>query len=110
MNDIEDKFIHSGFEGLEMFKLYMLLYADDIVIFANDAEELQLDLNLLSEYCTSWKLKVNATKTKVLIFRKGGTIQRNLVVMNEDQQLGVSITWALYLQQGTLSQKRKLRW
>ena len=42
LNDIEDKFIHSGFEGLDvdMFKLYMLLYADDIVIFANDAEEL----------------------------------------------------------------------
>ena len=53
LNDIED--IHSGFEGLDvdMFKLYMLLYADDIVIFANDAEELQLGLNLISEYCTS---------------------------------------------------------
>ena len=97
LNDIEDKFIHSGFEGLDvdMFKLYMLLYADDIVIFANDAEELQLGLNLLSEYCTSWKLKVNATKTKVLIFRKGGTLQRNLVFMFEDQpiEIGISSIW-----------------
>ena len=50
-----------------MFKFYMFLYADDIVIFAHNAEELQLGLNLLSEYYTSWKLKVNATKTKVLI-------------------------------------------
>ena len=72
-----------------MFKLYMLLYADDIVIFANDAKELQLGLNLLSEYCTSWKLKVNATKTKVLIFRKGGTLQRNLVFMYEDQPIEI---------------------
>ena len=79
LNDIEDKFIQSGFEGLDedMFKLYMLLYADDIVIFANNAEELQLGLNFLSAYCTRWKLKVNALKTKVLIFRKGGTLQRN---------------------------------
>ena len=91
LNDIEDKFIHSGFEGLDvdMFKLYMLLYADDIVIFAYDAKELQLGLNLLSEYCTSWKLKVNATKTKVLIFRKGGTLQRNLVFMYEDQPIEI---------------------
>ena len=41
LNDIEDKFIHSGFEGdVHMFKLYMLLYADDIVIYANNAEML----------------------------------------------------------------------
>ena len=40
LNDIEDKFIHSGFEGdVDMFKLYMLLYADDIVIYANNVEE-----------------------------------------------------------------------
>ena len=91
LNDIEDKFIHSVSEGLDvdMFKLYMLLYADDRVIFANDTEELQLGLNLLSEYCTSWKLKVNATKTKVLIFRKGGTLQRNLVFMYEDQPIEI---------------------
>ena len=54
LNDIEDHFIHSDFEGLDlgMFKLFMLLYADDIVNFANNAEELQLGLNLLSDYCT----------------------------------------------------------
>ena len=48
-----------------------------------------MGLNLLSEYCTSWKLKVNATKTKVLIFRKGGTLQRNLVFMYEDQPIEI---------------------
>ena len=39
---------------------------------------------------------------KVLIFRKGGTLQRNLVFMYEDQpiEIGVSSTWALYLPQG----------
>ena len=46
----------------------MLLCADHIVIFANNAEELQLGLNLLSDYCTRWKLKVNVSKTKILIF------------------------------------------
>ena len=41
LNDIEDQFTHSDFErlDLDMFKLFMLLYADDIVIFANNAEE-----------------------------------------------------------------------
>ena len=33
LNDIEDQFIHSDFEGLDIdiFKLFMLLYADDII-------------------------------------------------------------------------------
>ena len=71
LNDIEEQFIVSGFEGIElnMFKLFMLLYADDIVIFPNTAEELQYGLNLLSDYCLKWKLKVNVSKTKIMIFR-----------------------------------------
>ena len=53
-----------------MFKLFMLLYVDDTVIFADNAEELQLGLNLLSDYCTRWKIKVKVSKTKTLISRK----------------------------------------
>ena len=56
----------------------MLLYADDIVIFASTADELQHGLNLLSDYCLRWKLKVHVSKTKFLIFRKGGILPRNL--------------------------------
>ena len=91
----------------------MLLYADEIVLFANNAEELQLGLNFLSEYCTRWKLKVNASETKVLILRKDGTLQINLIFLYEDQPIEIvssSNTWALYLPQAVLSQKHKLRW
>ena len=37
-----------GIEGLDvnLFKVLMLLYADDIVIFSNTAEELQSSLDL----------------------------------------------------------------
>ena len=80
LNDIEDHFVQSGIEGLdiEMVKVFMLLYADDIVIFGNSANQLQEGLNLLSEYCQKWKLTVNAAKTKVMVFRKGGILPRNL--------------------------------
>ena len=35
LNDIEEQFIRSGIEGVDtdMFKVFLLLYADDIVIF-----------------------------------------------------------------------------
>ena len=81
LNDIEEHFVQSGIEGLdiEMVKVFMLLYADDIiVIFGNSANQLQEGLNLLSEYCQKWKLTVNAAKTKIMVFRKGGVLPRNL--------------------------------
>ena len=57
---------------LETFmKLYVLLYADDIVVLAESANELQLALNKLNEYCQKWSLSVNVTKTKIVIFSRG---------------------------------------
>ena len=42
----------SGFEGLDlnMFKLFMLLYADDIVIIASTPEEQKHGLKLFLSY------------------------------------------------------------
>ena len=61
-----------------MFKIFMLLYADDIVFFANTPEELQLGLDLLADYCIRWKLTINVSKTKVLIFRNGGPLPKDI--------------------------------
>ena len=91
LNDIEESFIHSGLEGLDIdtFKLFLLLYADDIVIFANSAEQHQESLNILSDYCSRWKLTVNVAKTKVMVFRKGGILPRNLAFYYNGQQLEI---------------------
>ena len=49
LNDIEEHFILNGFEGidLDMFKLFLLLYADDIVIMSETEEWLKHGLFLL---------------------------------------------------------------
>ena len=51
-----------------MLKLYLLLFADDIVIFSNTSEGLQKGLDTVSDYCQKWKLTVNIDKTKVMVF------------------------------------------
>lgn len=51
-------------------KLYLLLYADDTVILAESQHDLQAALNSMYLYCKCWKLEVNASKTKVVIFKK----------------------------------------
>ena len=80
LNDLENELIQKGAGGFDigMLKLYLLLYADDIVIFSNTSEGLQNGLDILSEYCSKWKLTVNIDKTKIMVFRKGGSLPRNM--------------------------------
>jgi len=48
--------------------LLHLLWADDLIIVANSAADLQKSLDNLAHYCSLWQLILNVLKTKVLIF------------------------------------------
>ena len=91
LNDLEEQFISSGLEGLviDMCKTFLLLYADDIIIFANSAVELQEGLDLLSDYCKRWTLKINVSKTKMMIFRKSGQLPRNMAFVYDNEPLEI---------------------
>ena len=80
LNDLEAELETKGMEGLDIgtLKLFILLYADDIVLFGNSADELQKSIKILEEYCQMWKLTVNTSKTKVIIFRNGGRLPNGL--------------------------------
>ena len=74
---------------MDMVKVFLLLYADDIVIFfSNTAEELQSGSDILSVYCKSWKLSINVSKTKVIILG-GGILSRNLSLTYDGQPLKI---------------------
>ena len=45
------------------------MYADDIVIMADNEIKLQNSIGILYEWCLKWKLKLNINKTKALHFR-----------------------------------------
>ena len=91
LNDLESEFAKNGFEGVDIgvLKLFLLLYADDIVIFSETEKGLQTGLDILYAYCQSWKLKVNIQKTKVMVFRKGGFLPQNLRFMYDGQNLEI---------------------
>ena len=50
----------------------ILLYADDIVLLSESEEGLQTSLNILHDFCSSWKLQVNTDKSKVMVFNSNG--------------------------------------
>lgn len=93
LNDIEDVFIRNKFQGVhvDMLKLFLLLYADDIVILSESGPGLQNGLDILYEYCQVWKLKVNTNKTKIMIFRSGGILPRNLRFTYNDQNVEIHV-------------------
>ena len=45
-----------------------MLYADDTVIFGTDVESFQHSLNIFYEYSNLWKLDINFSKSKIMIF------------------------------------------
>ncbi len=51
-------------------KICILLYADDIVILAEDPAQLQLLLNFTNTWCKNWKMKINNDKMKTVNYRK----------------------------------------
>ena len=55
----------------------MLLYADDIAIIGDKIGFVQKTLDELSVFCRKWGLKVNLSKTKLLVYRNGGIVKDN---------------------------------
>jgi len=71
INDLESYLMtnSTGFIQLNCAKLYLLMFADDIVLLADSSSYLQDSINHLNNFCNQWKLQINTVKTKVLIFK-----------------------------------------
>ena len=83
-NDIVDN-INSNLQNIfsvNELKLFLLLFADDQVLFATSPETLQLLLTDLENYCQIWGLKINTNKTKAMIFEKGARSHHDFYIYN----------------------------
>jgi len=52
-------------------KLFLLMYADDMVLFSKSPESLKTMLKDVENYCNTWGLKINVAKTKAMVFENG---------------------------------------
>ena len=83
-NDIVDN-INSNLQNIfsvNELKLFLLLFADDQVLFATSPETLQLLLTDLENYCQIWGLKINTNKTNAMIFEKGARSHHDFYIYN----------------------------
>jgi hypothetical protein len=77
LNDLQTHMHLQGSNGIELtnpedltlwLKLLILLYADDTVIISDSKTDFQNSLNIFHDYCENWHLKINLSKTKIIIF------------------------------------------
>ena len=93
LNDIEQFFIDNDVaqltkitediaEKLNIFiRLFILLYADDTILLAESAENLQNMLDVFVSYCDMWLLKIDIEKSKVVIF-SNGRMPKTIILKN----------------------------
>ena len=55
---------------LEFLTKYMILFADDLVLFTTSPVSLQAQVNSILRYSEKWGLTINFDKTKVCVFEK----------------------------------------
>ncbi|KAI5640894.1 reverse transcriptase (RNA-dependent DNA polymerase) domain-containing protein [Phthorimaea operculella] len=73
--------------GLRMNYLLVkcLLYADDQVILASSAEELQEMVNIMNEALKEKGMKVNVSKTKAMVFEKEDSATECNIIIEEER-------------------------
>ena len=71
IDDLVDE-LNSARAGIDINSDHVaaLLYADDIVLLAHNEESLQLELDIVYNWCKTWGISINISKTKVMHFRK----------------------------------------
>ena len=110
LNDLEDYLSSHGCEGgfpttdnkdqpiYIAVHMLCLLYADDTALLSTTAADLQYNLNTFYQYCNKWKLKINGSKTKILILNGNTrdykhnfkTEQNTLEYVKEYKYLGIT--------------------
>ena len=101
LNDLESFLSTGGCDGVTInspddanialfLQLFTLLYADDTALFGETPQKLQTSINVFSDYCKLWKLNVNLSKTKVLVFGGGPAATSKLTFTYDQHKIEIA--------------------
>jgi exonuclease III len=119
ISDVIEIIKASGISGVpigDQFTLHMLLFADDMVLLASTPRALQLKINVIMRYFEGLGLHINITKTKIVIFQRGGQRsspqvfkygESNIEIVKEYQYLGVIFSNSCVFRKAAEFAKRK---
>ena len=104
----------------DVLQILIMLFADDVLFASYCVAGLQRQIYILKHFADNFSVTVNMSKTKIIVFRKGGFLAANEVwrygdeeieVVNSYKYLGLYFTTKLSLTQavGDLAAKAKIR-
>ena len=110
INELAVEVSKRGRHGIQLvpgaIEIFMLLFADDVVLMSSTVIGLQNQLNVLREEATRLHLCVNMDKTNIIVFRKGGHLSAwekwwygniEVKITNAYKYLGMTFTTRLSL-------------
>ena len=100
MNDCEMHFLKKccPYIELQLISVFLLMYADDMVLIAESPSGLQQLIDNLYVYNSECNLSLNVDKTKIVVFRNGGKMKdsekwyyngKSLDIVNKFNYLGM---------------------
>ena len=99
INELEKMLKKSKFRGISLgnaIEVFLLMYADDIVLLGDTVLELQKKINILEKFCDKWCMEVNLTKTQVIVFMNGGKTSKSERFTYKSSTVKI-VTYYLYL-------------
>lgn len=91
INDLVKELNNANTEPVVIGDIYLnsLLYADDIILLSNSQEGLQNSLNVLKDFCCSWKLEVNKQNSKIIVFNSNRKTHSKCFKFNNEYMYNV---------------------
>ena len=81
LNELIDMLKANGCQGIYLDErtqnVMILLYADDMAMCSDTVGRIQKMIDVLGQFCEKWAMIVNLTKTKIVVFRRGGCLKQN---------------------------------
>jgi hypothetical protein len=120
INELAVELTKKGRHGIQLIpgavELFLMIFADDVILLSSTIIGLQNQLNVLKQEADRLFLTVNLEKTNIMIFRKGGHLSNNekwyygtadVKVTNSYKYLGVLFTTKLSLKSAVVETCRK---
>lgn len=81
ISELDEHMRVSGMKGTELLtndeRAFSLMYADDLCLLSDNVIDMQRKIDQLESFCTKWKMNVNLSKTKMMVFRNGGILKQS---------------------------------
>ena len=93
INELALEIAQNGMYGVQLtpdvVQILVMLFADDVLFASYCVAGLQRQIDILKHFADNFSMTVNMSKTKIIVFRKGGFLAASEVWRYGDEEIDV---------------------